>query len=233
MLREDEVADEEVGIVDEIGFELGDTEFAGVGGHEGEVEIELIGAFALEGTGAEGDFAVGGIGVFAGESVGFVDFVAFVFTIVCGEGSFDAGVGFAGGNLCATSALGGIIGVDFLAFAAGGGFALEVVAVGVDDDDLVAEGGDFKTVFVGDEDEVFALKSGDAAAADRVEKTNFVSDVHKVGMFGAKVQKNPCDTSHGNKKSPSPLGQRGDMMCFDRTIVLCRYYSAMQITTRF
>ena len=197
------------------------------------MEIELIGAFALEGTGAEGDFAVGGIGVFAGESVGFVDFVAFVFTIVCGEGSFDAGVGFAGGNLCATSALGGIIGVDFLAFAAGGGFALEVVAVGVDDDDLVAEGGDFKTVFVGDEDEVFALKSGDAAAADRVEKTNFVSDVHKVGMFGAKVQKNPCDTSHGNKKSPSPLGQRGDMMCFDRTIVLCRYYSAMQITTRF
>ena len=76
MLREDEVADEEVGVVDEIGFELGDTEFAGVGGDEGEVEVELIGAFALEGTGAEGDFAVGGIGVFAGESVGFVDFVA-------------------------------------------------------------------------------------------------------------------------------------------------------------
>ena len=153
------------------------------------MEVELIGAFALEGTGAEGDFAVGGIGVFAGESVGFVDFVAFVFTIVCGEGGFDAGVGFAGADFCATSALGGVIGVDFLTFATGGGFTLEVVAVGVDDDDLVAESGDFKTVFVGDEDEVFALKSGDAAAADRVEKTNFVSDIHKVGMFSRKGTK--------------------------------------------
>ena len=53
----------------------------------------------------------------------------------------------------------------------------------------MAEGGDFKTVFVGDEDEVFALKSGDAAAADRVEKTNFVSDIHKVGMFSGKGTK--------------------------------------------
>ena len=189
VLREDEVADEEVGIVDEIGFELGDTEFAGVGGHEGEMEVELIGAFALEGTGTEGDFAVGGIGVFAGESVLLVYSVAIVFDIVCGEGGFDAGVGLACADFCATFALGGVIGVDFLALAAGGGFALEVVAVGVDDDDLVAEGGDFKTVFVGDEDEVFALKSGDAAAADRVEKTNFVSDVHKVGMFSRKGTK--------------------------------------------
>ena len=189
VLREGDVADEEIGVVDEIGLKLGDTQLAGVGGHEGEVEIEAVGAFSLEGTGAEGDFAIGRIGVFVGEGVGFVDFVAFVFTIVGGEGGFDAGVGFAGGNLCAFFVLGGVIGVDFLALAAGGGFALEVVGVGVYHNDFVAEGGHFKTVFVSDEDEVFTLKSGDAASADRVEKTNFVSDVHKMGMFWGKGTK--------------------------------------------
>ena len=189
VLREGDVANEEIGVVDEIGLKLGDTQLAGVGGHEGEVEVEVVGAFSLEGTGAEGDFAIGGIGVFVGEGVGFVDFVAFVFTIVGGEGGFDAGVGFAGGNLCAFFVLGGVIGVDFLALAAGGGFALEVVGVGVYHNDFVAEGGHFKSVFVGDEDEVFTLKSGDAASADRVEKTNFVSDVHKMGMFWGKGTK--------------------------------------------
>ena len=188
-MREGDVADEEIGVVDEIGLKLGDTQLAGVSGHEGEVEIEVVGAFSLEGTGAEGDFAIGGIGVFVGKGVGFVDFVAFVFTIVGGEGGFDAGVGFAGADFCATFALGGVIGVDFLALAAGGGFALEVVGVGVYHNDFVAEGGHFKSVFVGDEDEVFTLKSGDAASADRIEKANFVSDVHKMGMFVGKGTK--------------------------------------------
>ena len=77
---------------------------------------------------------------------------------MCGEGGFDAGVGFACADLGATFALGGVIGVDFLALAAGGGFALEVVAVGVDDDDLVAESGDFKTSSSVTRDEVFCLE---------------------------------------------------------------------------
>ena len=190
VLREGDVADEEVGVVDEIGLKLGDTQLAGVGGHEGEVEIEAVGTFSLEGTGAEGDFAIGGIGVFVSEGVGFVDFVAFVFTIVGGECGLEAGVGFAvGGFAASASAGGGIVGVDLLAAATGGGFALEVVGVGVYHNDFVVEGGHFKSVFVGDEDEVFALKSGDAASADRIEKANFVSDVHKMGMFWGKGTK--------------------------------------------
>ena len=162
---------------------------AGVGGHEGEVEIEAVGAFSLERTGAEGDFAIGGIGVFVDPAAFGFEFVALFFVVVGGEGGFDAGVGFAGGNLCAFFVLGGVIGVDFLALAAGGGFALEVVGVGVYHNDFVAEGGHFKSVFVGDEDEVFTLKSGDAASADRIEKANFVSDVHKMGMFWGKGTK--------------------------------------------
>ena len=212
VLREGDVADEEVGIVDEIGLKLGDTQLAGVGGHEGEVEIEAVGAFSLEGTGAEGDFAIGGIGVFVGKGVGFVDFVAFVFTIVCGEGGFDAGVGFAvGGFATSASAGGGVVGVDLLAAATGGGFALEVVGVGVYHDDFVAEGGHFKSVFVGDEDEVFALKSGDAASADRIEKANFVSDVHKMGMFASKGTKKTAGGAVRRKKSPRCHEDNGEL----------------------
>ena len=53
------------------------------------------------------------------------------------------------------------------------------------------------------------MKSGDAAAADRVEKTNFVSDVHKVGMFWGKGTKKVRVTRRtGNKKIP--VGHMGN-----------------------